>query len=77
MRRLREADVLLPESLERLVCRQPQRSDVDLDEVGLYLFEVDRQAGRVQALRKAPRPGVILRKPLDVVVERVDPRRGA
>ena len=57
------------------VGREPERSDVDLDEVGLDLLEVDGHAGLVEALREPPRAGVVVGEPVDVVVERVDPGR--
>mgnify|MGYP003923845721 CR=1 FL=1 len=48
----REPDSLLPEALECVGLRQPQRPEVDLDEIGLDLLEVDGDAGRVKAFRE-------------------------
>src|SRR5207249_4670563 len=69
----REPDALLPEPLESVGGRQAERPDVDLDEVRLYLLEVDRNAGRIEPLREAACARVVVGEPLDVVLERVDP----
>ena len=54
---------------------EPERLEVDLDEVRLDPLEVDREARLRERLGEPPRAGVILREALDVVVERVDAGR--
>ena len=55
---------------------EPERADIDLDEVRLDLLQVDRHAGFLEPLGEPPRASVVVREPLDVVVERVDAGRG-
>src|SRR4029078_3502182 len=57
------------EPRERLVTVESQRTDVELDEVRLHLIEVDRQPGRMPALRQPVRASVILGQAVDVVLE--------
>ncbi len=71
MDRRREPDARLAEPRERLVAAEPERADVELDEVRLDLVEVDREPGRVPALGEPARAGVVVGQPLDVVVEGV------
>ena len=61
-----------PSERVRPVEAEPRR--VDLDEVRLDLLEIDRHSRLVDRLGERPRPLVILRQPLDVVVERVQTR---
>ena len=74
--RRREPDALAEEPLERIADLEAESADVDLNEVRLDLLEVDRDACLVQPLAEAAGARVILREPLDVVVERVDAGRG-
>ena len=52
-----------------------ERRDVDLHEVRLDLLEIDGHAGRVERLGERARASVVVREPLDVVVERVEAGR--
>ncbi len=65
-----------PQARERLVAAEPQRGEVDLDEVRLDLLEVDGQARVVERLRESARVRVVVGEALDVVVERVHARGG-
>ena len=58
---------------DRVVGAEPERAGVDQHEVRLHLLEVDRHAGLDKALGQAAGVRVVIRKPLDVVVERVEP----
>ena len=49
---------------------------IDLDEVRLHLLEIHRDACLVETLRERLRASVIVREPVDVVIERVQPGRG-
>ena len=64
------------EPVERVAAFQTERLDVDLDEVRLDLLELDRDAGRVERLGEPTRARVVVGEPVDVVVERVQARRG-
>src|SRR6185436_11976129 len=75
MNRGREPHARLAQTRERLVAPEPERADVELDEVRLDLVRVDRQAGGVPALREPVRAGVVLGQALDVMLERVDTGR--
>ena len=72
-----EADAGLAQPLERLCLREAERLDVELDEVRLDVLRA-RRAGPRRASPSASllRPRVVVREPVDVVVERVDARRG-
>ena len=70
-----EQHALLRQQVRALVDRQPERSGIEQHEVRLDLLEVDRQARGRERLGEPPRARVVVREPLDVVVERVDPGR--
>ena len=53
MNRGREPHARLAQTRERLVAPEPERADVELDEVRLHLREVDRETGSVPSLREA------------------------
>ena len=72
----RERDARFAEPASGLVAADPEPAGVDLDEVRLDPVELDGEPGRVPRLGEPPGPGVVVREPLDVVVERVQPRRG-
>ena len=55
---------------------RPRPADIDLDEVRLHLPEIHRDARLVETLRERLRASVIVREPVDVVIERVQPGRG-
>src|SRR5690348_17084196 len=67
--RRRQAHTGLAKPSERLVARQAEGCEVDLDEVRLDSLQVDGEAGTVPRLGKTARVGVILGQTLDVVVE--------
>ena len=71
-----EEDSLRPEARQRLLPRQPAAGRVQEDEVRLDLGEVDRKPRGDQTLGEPPRVRVIVGEALDVVVERVEARRG-
>src|SRR6185437_16018085 len=66
----REPDALLRETLQRFGGAEPERADVDLDEVGLDLLEVDGHAGVVEPLGQPPRADVVVSQAVDVMLER-------
>ena len=70
--RRREPDALLGEPNHRLLLRQ--RCDVELDEVRLGPVGVDREPGLGEAERQSLCTPVVVREPVDVVLERVDAR---
>ena len=74
--RRRDPDTRLVHPLERLGLRETERLEVDLNEVRLDLFGVDRQPGRGEALAEPAGAGVVVGEPVDVVLQRVDTRRG-
>ena len=57
--------------LHRVDRRRPVRADLDLDEVGLDLLEVDANARLDQPLGEPARARVVVRNPVDMVVQRV------
>ena len=67
-----ERDAGLAQARERLVARQAKRVDAELDEVRLHLLGVDRQPGRVPAVGEPSCAGMVVDKPVDMVLERVD-----
>ena len=73
MNRGREPDACLSKPPECLGSRKLERSDVDLHEVRLHLLEIDRQPGLDETLCEPSRPQVVVRQPLDVVLERIEP----
>ena len=76
VRRRRQADAGRLQPRERLAALEAERREVDLDEVRLDLLEVDREPASRERLRERARTGVVVGEPVDVVVERVDARRG-
>ena len=72
--RRREPDARSREPSERVGPVEAERRRVDLDEVRLDLLEIDGHSRLVDRLGERARPRVILGEPLDVVVERVQPR---
>ena len=70
MDRRRDPDAVLGRAGARLLGRE--RRDVDLDEVRFDRIGVDGQPRLRQAERQPLRARVVVREPLDVVVERVD-----
>ena len=72
MDRRGEADSCLAKARERLVAAQAERGEVDLDEVGLHLLEIDRQPGGPERLGEGTCARVIVGEPLDVVLEGED-----
>ena len=55
---------------------RPRPGHIDLNEVRLHLLEIHRDARLVETLRERLRASVIVREPVDVVIERVQPGRG-
>ena len=74
--RHREPDSVLAQPSERLVRGELERAKVDLHEVRLDLREIDRHSRGDEPLGQPPCPLVVLREPVDVVLERIDARRG-
>src|SRR5438105_5756958 len=72
----RKPDTGRVEALPRLGARQPERRDVDVDEIRLDLLEIDRQPGRGETLGEPSRARVIVGDPVDVVVECMEAGRG-
>ena len=72
MDRRREADPRFVQGGESGSPVEPERGEVDLHEIGLDPFEVDRDARFRQGLRQPSRTSVVVGKPLEVVVERID-----
>ena len=68
----REQDALGAQPRDGFVRRQAEAGRVELHEIGLDLVDFDGKAGFCQSLREPAGVGVVLRKPVDVVVERVD-----
>src|SRR6478672_2619056 len=60
----------------RLLPGECEGRDVDLDEVRLGLRRIDRHPGRCPALGEPTGAGMVVRDPLDVVLERVDTGSG-
>ena len=76
MDRRREADAGIREPRQRVGPLEAETGRVDLDEVRLHLLEIHRDARLVETLRERLRASVIVREPLDVVIERVEAGRG-
>src|SRR5262249_45648002 len=68
----RHADALGCKAVYRLLLAEPERADVELDEVRLDAVEIDREAARGEPFGEAARAAVVVGEPLDVVVERID-----
>ena len=69
----REPDAHVAQPRNRLVAAQPERADVELDEVRLDLVESTGMPA-ASALRQPPCACVVVREALDMVIERVDAR---
>ena len=75
--RRREADALVAKARERVRAREAERRDVDLDEVRLDLLESDGDVrASCETLGEQAGTRVVVGEPVDVVLERVDARRG-
>ncbi len=68
----REQNAFRAEPCDGFVRAQAEPGRVELHEIRLDLVDLDGQAGFCQALREPAGVGVVLRKPVDVVVERID-----
>ncbi len=75
-RRERQQDALGPEPLQEIGRIHARRVGVELDEVRLDPLRVHRESRVGERLAEPPGIGVIVREPLDVVVEPVDARGG-
>src|SRR5581483_2072916 len=69
-----DADAVLGDAGLRVGDVDADRGDVDADEVRVGGADVHGQPGVGETLGEPPGPGVVLREPLDVVVERVEHR---
>ncbi len=76
MDRRREADPRVAQRRQGSRAVEPERLEVDLNEVRLHPLEVDREARLHERFGEPSRAGVVVREALDVVVERVDASRG-
>jgi hypothetical protein len=72
MNRGREADAGIREPHQRIGALEAETGRVDLNEVRLHLGEIHRNPCFMKTLRESLRASVILREPLDVVIERVE-----
>ncbi len=76
MDRGREADSRLAQRGKSSRPLEPERGEVDLDEVCLDLIDVDRTTGFRERLRETSGARVVVGEPVDMVVEGVDARSG-
>ncbi len=72
----REKNAALAQAGDRLVGPEPEAPDVDEHEVRLHLLEIDREPRFREPLAEPAGVRVVIRKPLDVMIERVEARGG-
>ena len=75
MDRRRETDPRIEQRRQGSLAVEPEWLEIDLDEVRLHALEVDREACLHERFCEPARAGVVVREPLDVVVERIDAGR--
>ena len=76
MDRRREADAGIREPGQGVGPLEAETCHIDLDEVRLDLLEIHRDARLVETVARASCASVVVREPVDVVIERVEPGRG-